>query len=145
MLKKGFTILELLIVIAVIAILVGIALPRFKGMKDEGNFAKAKGELNTLKTAIESYNIHQSPNAYPATTTTICATNLINASPKIVGNVLYDPFLAAPTEYNYIRSSGGNYYVVYSVGPNTNGSCTIADDTGVVVANNGAIYATNGQ
>ena len=56
--RKGFTILELLIVIAVIAILVGIALPRFKGMQDEGNIARAKGELRMLTTAVESYYIH---------------------------------------------------------------------------------------
>jgi ornithine carbamoyltransferase len=63
--KKGFTLIEMLIVIAVISILIGIALPRFKGMQDEGNIAKAKGELRTLQTAVESYRIHNT--AYPAT------------------------------------------------------------------------------
>ncbi|UCD15446.1 MAG: prepilin-type N-terminal cleavage/methylation domain-containing protein, partial [Candidatus Omnitrophota bacterium] len=51
----GFTLIELLIVIAVISILLSIALPRFRGMQEEGNIAKAKGELRTLQTAVESY------------------------------------------------------------------------------------------
>src|SRR3989339_339671 len=62
--KKGFTLIELLIVIAVISILIGIALPRFKGMQDEGNIAKATGELRTLKTAVESYYIHNNSTFY---------------------------------------------------------------------------------
>ena len=61
--RKGFTIIELLIVIAVISILVGIALPRFRGMREEGLIAQAKGELRTIQTALESYFIHN--NAYP--------------------------------------------------------------------------------
>ena len=40
--SSGFTLIELLIVVAVISILISIALPRFKGMQDEGNIAKAK-------------------------------------------------------------------------------------------------------
>ena len=63
--KRGFTIIELLIVIAVISILIGIALPRFRGMQEEGKIAQAKGELRTLQTAVESYYIHNS-NTYPA-------------------------------------------------------------------------------
>ena len=35
--KRGFTLIELLVVISVIAILVGIAIPRFKGMQDEAH------------------------------------------------------------------------------------------------------------
>jgi len=140
--RKGFTLIELLIVMAVIAILVGIAVPRFRGMRDEANIAKAHGELRALKTAVESYYMHQSPNAYPATTNTLYASYLSSAVPKLIETVLYDPF--AGSEYKYVRSSNGNYYVIYSVGVNGNGSCTISD-AGVVTSSNNAIYTTNGE
>jgi prepilin-type N-terminal cleavage/methylation domain-containing protein len=52
--KKGFTLVELVIVISVIAILVGIALPRLRGMLDEGNTAKGASELRALQAAVES-------------------------------------------------------------------------------------------
>lgn len=146
-LRKGFTILELLIVIAIIAILVGMALPRFKGMQDEANIAKANGELRALRTAVESYYIHQAPNAYPPTTSTLCATYLTAATtiPKIIDTDLYDPFGATTTtEYQYVLATGGKYYVIYSVGPNGNGTCTIAD-TGVITRTNSAPYASNGH
>ena len=48
--RRGFTLIELLVVISVIAILVGIAIPRFKGMQDEANQSKAKAELRVLQT-----------------------------------------------------------------------------------------------
>ena len=143
--RKGFTLIELLIVMAVIAILVGIAVPRFRGMRDEANIAKAHGELRALKTAVESYFMHQSPNAYPATTSTLYASYLSSAVPKLIETALHDPFGASSTtEYEYVRSSNGNYYVIYSVGVNGNGSCTISD-AGVVTSLNNAIYTTNGQ
>jgi len=53
--NKGFTILEILVVISVIAILIGIAIPRFKGMQDAANAIKAKSELRSIQAAIESY------------------------------------------------------------------------------------------
>ena len=54
----GFTLIELMIVMAVIAILVGIILPSFKGMKDEAQYSKVLGDLRTLQTAVESFSIH---------------------------------------------------------------------------------------
>ncbi len=54
--KKGFTLIELLIVMAIIAILIGISLPRFRGMQDEGQKAKVRGNLATLRTAVEAYS-----------------------------------------------------------------------------------------
>ena len=94
--RKGFTILELLIVIAVIGILVGIALPRFKGMQDEGNIAKAKGDLRTLQTAVESYAIHTGGNP-PAALTTVQT-----AVPQIAPSTIpTDPFGGA---YGYAVS-----------------------------------------
>ena len=144
--KKGFTIIELLIVIAVIAILVGIALPRFKGMRDEGNITRAKGELRTLQTAVESYRIHTG--AYPAAAG--FEATLIAATPQIFSAAMNDPFAAAGTPYVLVLSSGttGNFYAVYSVGPGGNGTVSaVSDTTGAVTETNGSscIYVSNGS
>jgi prepilin-type N-terminal cleavage/methylation domain-containing protein len=142
MLKKtGFTIIELLIVIAVISILVGIALPRFRGMQDEGNIAKAKGELRTLQTAVESYYIHNS-NAYPA-----ALSSLTSATPSVVNTLPTDPFNSG-NNYGYALNTGtpaGLYYIIYSVGAGGGGSAVVSN-AGVVTETNGTscIYVTNG-
>lgn len=136
--KKGFTIIELLIVISVIAILVGIALPRFKGMKDEANIAKAKGELTSIQAAVESYWTHHS-NVYPAN----IAAALTGAVPQILAVVPYDPFGAtSTTAYGYVTA--GQYYVIFSAGPNGNGTVSVTD-AGVLSETNGAscIYVSN--
>ena len=57
--RKGFTLIELMIVIVIISILIGAALPRFKGMQDEANQTKAQAELRTMQIAVESYYINQ--------------------------------------------------------------------------------------
>ncbi len=134
--RKGFTLIELIIVIAVISILIGIALPRFRGMQEAGYIAQAKGELRTLQTAVESYYIHNSQ-ALPATLTALTTT-----TPLIVGSALpTDPFAAGT---NYVYTVAGSYYVIYSVGPGGTGTATVtsagaASDTG------NAIYVTNGS
>lgn len=134
--KKGFTLIELLIVIAVISILIGIAMPRFKGMQDEGNIAKAKGELRTLQTAVESYYIHNS-NTYPT-----ALSSLTSATPNIVSAVPNDPF--SNTTYGFVRGGTNNkFFVAYSVGKGGNGSATITNDTVVETNAASCIYVSN--
>ena len=138
--KKGFTLIELLIVIAVISILIGIALPRFRGMREEGFVAQAKGELRTLQTAVESYYIHHG--GYPST----WPSDIEDASPSIIGDdAPEDPFNPG-NDYGYSRSGSGEYYVIYSDGADGNGSASIADD-GVVTETNGesCIYVSNSE
>ncbi|MDP3804343.1 MAG: type II secretion system protein [Candidatus Omnitrophota bacterium] len=134
---KGFTILELLIVIAVIAILVGIALPRFKGMQDEGNYAKAKGELRTLQTATESYRIHHT--AYPAD---LATATLSVAVPQVIATAPRDAFAPA-SDYQYILNSP--YYVISSVGPDGTADITAIDaGTGALTGSGDDIWVSNG-
>ena len=136
--RKGFTLIELLIVIAVISILIGIALPRFKGMQDEGNIAKAKGELRTLQTAVESFYIHNN-NAYPAN-----LTALNTATPSIVTSTPVDPFSTSSAAYGYVRGGTNNkFYVIYSAGPGGNGSATIASDAVSETNGSSAIFVSN--
>jgi type II secretion system protein G len=141
--KKGFTLIELLIVVAVISILIGIALPRFKGMQDEGNIAKAKGELRTLQTAVESYYIHYS-NAYPATGSSALGTALATAVPSIIDNLPTDPFSTTSLDYIYVLGGTNNqYYIIYSVGPGENGSAVITTDNVVETNGSSCIYVSN--
>lgn len=137
--KRGFTLIELLIVIAVISILISIALPRFKGMQDEGNIAKSKGELRTLQTAVESFYIHNS-NTYPST---LSAVN--TATPSIVTSTPTDPFSSTSAAYSYVRGGTNNrFYVIFSAGPGGNGSASISS-TDTVSETNGStcIFVSN--
>jgi type II secretion system protein G len=147
--RRGFTLIEIMIVIAVIAILIGISLPHFKGMQDEGRTAEAAGELRTLATAIESYYIHNSK-AYPnqgATVDTEWQTGtLTTAKPTIVTTALMDPFKPAQ-QYGYATSaaSGSQYYVAFSVGPDGTAGITGISTAGAIVGTVGDdIYMSNG-
>ena len=54
--NKGFTLIELIIVIAIIAILAAIAVPSFIGIQAEAVKAKDIGNATAMCTAINVYN-----------------------------------------------------------------------------------------
>ncbi len=140
--KKGFTLIEIVMVIAVIGILLGLILPRFSGMQQEGNIAKAKAELRTLQAAIESYYGHNN-GVYP--TTGNFKKSLEAATPNIVKTVPVDPFNASSKAYVYKLSGNKQYYVIYSVGPKGNGKASVANSGTVSETNaTSCIYVSNG-
>ena len=148
--KKAFTLIELLIVIAVIAILVGIALPRFRGMRQEANTTKAAGELRSLVTAIESYYIHNS-NEYPSqtgasTVSTSWQSAITAAAPQIIGTALTDPFKPSQ-QYSYATdsASASKYYVIFSIGPDATADITAISTLGTISGGpDDDIYFSNG-
>jgi len=143
--RKAFTLIELLIVMAVIAILIAIAIPSFRGMQNEARKTKAQGDVRVVKIAVESY--YKNNGQYPAEAN--YQTTLLNASPRILEAPLYDPFGAtSTTAYMYDLSTGdpatARYYVIYSVGPASNGTAAV-DNNGTVTTSNDAIWESNGH
>ena len=53
--SAGFTLVELIVVIAVLGILAGIAIPRLTGVRDKADKASVKSDLRNVQSAMEMY------------------------------------------------------------------------------------------
>jgi prepilin-type N-terminal cleavage/methylation domain-containing protein len=95
--SRGFTLLELLIVIAVIAILATIAYPVFIGIEEKANVPKDMNNLRQIGIATQLY-LNDNDGAFPGSTTVAWMAQL---HPKYLAawNIFQSPFdTRAPSE-----------------------------------------------
>lgn len=68
--RKGFTLIELMIVIAIIAILAAILVPNFLRARNQGQLTACKSNLKNMGTALEMYSTDSS-GTYPVAIATL--------------------------------------------------------------------------
>jgi prepilin-type N-terminal cleavage/methylation domain-containing protein len=94
--QKGFSLIELMIVVAIILIIAAIAIPNLLSARMAGNEASAVGSVRTLNTACITYNSTWGV-GYPA-----LLSNLGPGSPATATNAdLIDVVLSSGTKSGY--------------------------------------------
>lgn len=79
--KKGFTLLELLVVLAILAILIAIAVPVYKNQKEKAAITAHNANVRVLETAVESYR--QDKGKYPGSVDELVKGDYIKKEPEI--------------------------------------------------------------
>jgi general secretion pathway protein G len=62
---RGFTLIELMVVIIILGVLAGLIIPRIMGRPDEARQAKARMQIESLETALKLYKLDNG--SYPTT------------------------------------------------------------------------------
>lgn len=115
-LKKGFTLVELMVVITVIAILMTIAIVSFTRIQKQARDTKRKADIRTLETALQAY--YTEFQAYPLSSSPVAVTQ---ASPGPLAALSpYIPSIpSAPlgstgtnTSYTYVSDDNGFTYAL---------------------------------
>jgi general secretion pathway protein G len=96
----GFTLIEIMLVLAIIALLMGVGIWKLAGVTDRGKETRVKADLGALMTALVQYQI--TAGSYPSTEQGLAAlvnkpAGVRNWSPAL-DEPMYDPW---QNEYGY--------------------------------------------
>jgi MSHA pilin protein MshA len=100
--ENGFTLIELIIVIVILGIIAGVAIPKFVGLSDEARISAARGAGGAMSSTIIAKHAD-----YLINTNAYAATDIVNdtlfvsglPTPTVAGNVI--TLISGPSTFNW--------------------------------------------
>lgn len=115
--ESGFTLVELLVVMLILALLAAIAIPSFFNQRDKAKDSDAKAQARSAQTAMETYATDQNGTYVGATVADLVA----------IENTLSNADLAAPTDLGaktYTVTTTSDTGNTFSIGRESTGAVT---------------------
>jgi prepilin-type N-terminal cleavage/methylation domain-containing protein len=101
--RRGFTLIELVVVVLILGILAAVALPKFVGQSDSAKLNGTLQSLTVLRTAIDTYRVNYG--SYPT------AANLPTTGPNGIMQYLRSPSFPAVAVGANATGAGANQVV----------------------------------
>lgn len=133
--QEGFTLLEMMVVVAIIAILAGILVPNFSRARSQAQTSACIGNEKVIATALELYFTDKQ--AYPASASVGgSGSTFMTAMNGYMNQTPIDPAAGAGSYYTYTNTSSGGVYS-YAI------DCPGAHDPNTLQALTGGASTTN--
>ena len=127
--RRGFTLVELMVVILIVGILAAVAVPILRGRIEQAKWSEAAATAGAIRTAVRAYFAENS------TAATAMAGSTVDSVQGTLG------FTAGDLTGRYFQASD---FTITSVDSNGNATITAAAPTGLsgsgVLSNSGWIY-----
>lgn len=134
--RRGFTLVEIMIVVAIIALLAAIAIPNLLGARRTANEAAAKANIKVLCTEAEVYAAGTGEGAYPASIAAAdwkAATAPASVTTYCTGDAIVSTVGKGGYYYTCTLASTGYTFAATRLSANTGSKCWSGSTGGQIV------------